>query len=138
MGEHDIKNTGCCSFFSSDTYAAGGTQPHHGSTGMASAATAGRTTLRGSVGRESAQSTRALPASNAMVLGVARYHGFESFFGTLQAKLGGHPRELTAYLMDFAQRGDTATEVLKASSLRPGLTTQPSNDSRSAAREEQP
>ena len=81
---------------------------------------------------------RTLPASNALVLGVVRYHGFESFFEALQAKLGGHPRELTAYLMDLAQHGDTATKILKASPLRPGQRTPPSSDSQSADREEQP
>ena len=54
-----------------------------------------------------------LPASNALVLAFARYHEFEPVLRELQAKLGGHPRHLTAYLLEFMKAGKPLSDLLR-------------------------
>ncbi len=53
-----------------------------------------------------------LPANNCVILGVARYHEYEEFLTHLQRDVGGHPNQLTAYLVAFAQTGQALPELL--------------------------
>lgn len=54
-----------------------------------------------------------LLASNTTVLSFARYHEFIPLLRKLGAKFGGHPRELTAYLLEFERSGKPISELMK-------------------------
>ncbi len=55
-----------------------------------------------------------LPASNTSVLGFARYHEFIPLLEELAAKFGGHPRHLTAYLLEFERSGKPISELMES------------------------
>ena len=62
---------------------------------------------------------RVLPASNTSVLAFARYHEFKPLLRKLQEKRGGHPRHLTAYLLEFMRAGRPLAEILHLEEDRP-------------------
>lgn len=59
----------------------------------------------------------ALPASNTTVLAFVRYHEYLPLLEELQAKSGGHPRDLTSYLLRLKRTGRSISELLDSGSL---------------------
>jgi predicted aminopeptidase len=59
-----------------------------------------------------------LPASNALVLSVARYHEFEPLLARLQAALGGKPSDLMAYLKKLPASENPVPIIEEALSAR--------------------
>lgn len=55
---------------------------------------------------------RTIPASNTVVLSFVRYHQLVPFLERLTRKFGGHPRDLTAYLLEFERSGRPISELL--------------------------
>lgn len=55
-----------------------------------------------------------LPASNAIILSVARYHEFEPLLSRLQERLGGKPSDLMAYLKKLPASKDPVPIIEEA------------------------
>ncbi len=61
-----------------------------------------------------------LPASNTTVLSFARYHEFIPLLEALEAKFGGHPRHLTAYLLELERSGRPISELMDPETVLQG------------------